>query len=233
MKNRSVVCWCTGFAAPQTKFFPYTTPCARTYACLFGASGPGHDGTRQTLRQSNRFAWVASAEEEFLRLRQQYEKVILIGFSMGGLICAQIAAKYGCAGLILISTPVFVVSAKGVLCEFRRSPRGAVMRYWQNSRRCTPRAVGQLMALVRATRTKWELIQAPTLIIQALDDDSAHPVSGAYLHRHISGPNWLFYLPQGGHRLLLSSQIWHGLPLYPEIHKTVAFAFFIEGTSSC
>ncbi len=191
----------------------------------------GHDGTRQTLRQSDRFAWVASAEEEFLRLRQRYKKIILIGFSMGGLICAQIAAKYGCAGLILISTPVFVVSAKGVLCEFRRSPKGAVTRYWQNAQRCTPKAVRELMALLRATWPKWGLVQAPTLIIQALDDDSAHPVSGVFLHKHISGPSRLCYLAQGGHRLLLSGQFNKIYRCIRQFVKQLLQASSIERTS--
>lgn len=54
--------------------------------------------------------WLAHAETELKTMLARYARVAVIGFSMGGTIALNLAARYPVAGVVCISTPVHVLS---------------------------------------------------------------------------------------------------------------------------
>lgn len=67
---------------------------------------PGHDSTVEAFRKTFFKDWLACAQERFLALARQHEKVIPVGFSMGGSLALFLAARHSPAGVVAISAPL-------------------------------------------------------------------------------------------------------------------------------
>lgn len=72
---------------------------------------PGHGSTVEELAKARFYHWEEHLERRYLAERSRYRKIFLIGFSMGGTVCLQVAARnatsFRPAGIITISSPVF------------------------------------------------------------------------------------------------------------------------------
>ena len=67
---------------------------------------PGHNTSIPDFRKSFFPDWLGCAETELRQLLRDYQKVFLVGFSMGAGICLTLAAKYPVAGTVAMSTPL-------------------------------------------------------------------------------------------------------------------------------
>ena len=54
---------------------------------------PGH-GEMLALEDVSHKTWLQAAEDALEKLKEKYEEVYIIGFSMGGMIAAYLAAKF-------------------------------------------------------------------------------------------------------------------------------------------
>lgn len=68
---------------------------------------PGHGSYPSALRGATGDAWLAEAEEAYRLVRQQCDDLYLIGHSMGNVLGAHIAVKYGDARGIVMLAPVY------------------------------------------------------------------------------------------------------------------------------
>ncbi|MBP9501574.1 MAG: alpha/beta fold hydrolase [Candidatus Promineofilum sp.] len=68
---------------------------------------PGHGTYPSALRGAGRNLWLAEAEEAYRLVRQQCDELYLIGHSMGNILGAHIAVKYGDAQGIAMLAPVY------------------------------------------------------------------------------------------------------------------------------
>ena len=73
---------------------------------------PGHGTNLEDFSQSRYYHWRDYLERVYLEERSKYRRLFLVGFSMGGTLCLDIAARHADsfrpAGLITISSPVFL-----------------------------------------------------------------------------------------------------------------------------
>lgn len=67
----------------------------------------GHSASKKDMRESTYNDWIDSAEKELLRLKETGDEILLIGFSMGGLIAFNLAHKHNIKGIVTINTPIF------------------------------------------------------------------------------------------------------------------------------
>jgi carboxylesterase len=161
---------------------------------------PGHgkkswDFARHTSRE-----WQ-EAVSNALKLRlAQYEKVVLMGHSMGGLLSINASLTAGPAhGLVLLETPIRLrMRLAGVsndlqvafLPERLQSPVAKAYRKYNSVRFHTPmgylltvpRAV-ELLGMMAATERELSRIQCPVLLIQSAADEIVHPGSMQRLQR--------------------------------------------------
>ncbi len=72
---------------------------------------PGHGKAPCDLEVSTKEQWQNAAEKAYLELKDQYDEVYLIGFSMGVAISVSLSAKYDIDKLILIN-PYFRTTMK-------------------------------------------------------------------------------------------------------------------------
>lgn len=53
--------------------------------------------------------WLAHAEREFAQLAAKHEKVAVVGFSMGGTLALNLAARFPVVGVVTLSAPVYIL----------------------------------------------------------------------------------------------------------------------------
>lgn len=70
---------------------------------------PGHGSYPSALRGASRRAWLAEAEEAYRFARQQCDDLFLIAHSMGNVLAAHVALKYGDARGVAMLAPVIDV----------------------------------------------------------------------------------------------------------------------------
>ena len=169
----------------------------------------GHTGNKKDLATVTWKDWIASAEEEFKCMAEECEQVFICGFSMGGLIGIQLAARYQFAGLITINTPIYYLDFRkiisNILFDLRSHDYGNIRRYLKPSNRLPVRALWNFRCLLRHTKSLIPSISIPMLIAQAIDDDVVHHRSAGYIYTHAAAaPRQVTTYVRGGHVILLS-----------------------------
>ncbi len=71
---------------------------------------PGHGEGFENFRDYRFSHWLGHAEKEFAVLSHAHARVLVVGFSMGGAIALNLACRYPVAGVVTLSTPVFVLN---------------------------------------------------------------------------------------------------------------------------
>ncbi|AGA68276.1 esterase/lipase [Desulfitobacterium dichloroeliminans LMG P-21439] len=169
----------------------------------------GHSGTRKDMNKATYSDWIDSAEREFLRLKETGDEILLIGFSMGGLIAFSLAYKYNIKAIVTINTPIFYWNLLRVFLnlvdDIKCKKCNHIRRYLQAKSNSPFLAMIQFLLLLRQTKSKLEKISCPILIIQAEDDDTVRRKSVDYIYEHVSSEKKrIKYFHEGGHLILLS-----------------------------
>lgn len=78
---------------------------AQGYTVL-GVRLAGHGGSPEDLQATRWQDWLASAEAGLTELRQHCDRIVVIGFSMGGALALLLAHNHTFARLVLLATPL-------------------------------------------------------------------------------------------------------------------------------
>lgn len=193
----------------------------------------GHGTQPEDLRHLTWRDWLKSASEGLERLHHEGRKVVVIGFSMGGLLAIRLCAAQPdlVAGLIAISSPIYfrdrrihlipivrhVVRWHHVKSPSLHTDPTAHTRY-VSYRRYPLIAVDQLLNLMRTTRKVLPQVRTPVLIMHGMRDDVVHPRSAGYIYRHIGSPRRdLEWWHNSGHGVVFDSerkQVWSRIWLF-------------------
>lgn len=169
----------------------------------------GHTGKRRDLKGISYKEWIASAEEELQALFTRCNRVYLIGFSMGGLISLDLAAKYKVAGVVTLNTPIYYWDLKrialNIIGDIKRGKPDHLRYYLQSSTSFPVSALLNFRILLTKTKPKLAEIQCPIFVAQALEDDTVRKSSALYIQRHAaSDQKFLRFYENSGHLILWS-----------------------------
>jgi carboxylesterase len=169
----------------------------------------GHSQGRKEMVEAKHQDWVESAEHELLRLKESGDEIILIGFSMGGLIAFNLACAHDVKAVVTINTPIYYWNLwqvlKNLADDIKNKRLSHTRRYLRAKKNSPLRAMAQFLLLLRKTKRKLRNITCPLLIIQAEDDDTVRRKSVDYINEHVSSENKrIRYFCHGGHLILLS-----------------------------
>lgn len=184
----------------------------------------GHDKIPEKLKKVKYKQWIKSAEGSLSRIGVDPAEVVVIGFSMGGLLAAQLSRTYRFRAVVTINTPVDFWNLPQVgknlmqdLCS--RSTRN-VRRYLAAKRRSPFKAMLQFRMLLEDTKKYFSRIHCPVLVIQTLDDDTVGMKSPEFIYRNVSSKERaIAYFEHGGHGVLRSP--W-AVPVMDKVVKWLA-----------
>jgi carboxylesterase len=182
----------------------------------------GHGTEPEDLTYTTWADWLHSAAEGLERLAHGGRKVIIVGFSMGGLLGMHLCAQQPelVAGLVTISSPIFfrdrrihLIPVVRHLVPWHHVRRPGMhvdpeahTRYY-SYRRYPLVAVDQLLDLMRRTRKIVPNVSTPALIMHGLHDAVIHPRSARYIFRHISSTSKrLVWWRNSGHGVVFDAE---------------------------
>lgn len=198
-------------------------------AAGFTVSGPlldGHGTQVENMERSGRRDWLASVERGFQDLTEDFDRVHVVGFSMGGLLGLSLAARLSAASLTTLNTPIKLHDRRQPLARvlqyvqrFRMwdrdefYPTGEAAHHWIQYEGFSMKAAVQLLDLIRETKARLPEVTCPLLVIQSRVDESVRPVSAEIIMlRTSSFRKRLVWLERSRHNSLLDDErpIIHG-----------------------
>ncbi len=171
----------------------------------------GHSENPKDLCKVNYIDWIASAEESLIKLSVQCEKIIIVGFSMGGLIAVNLALKHDIDGIITLSTPIYCWDIKriylNILSDFKTKNFKNLKHYIKAINRIPFSAMVNFKILLIKTKPKFKKIRCPIFIAQGLLDDTVHYRSADYIYSKVSSKkNILKYYNNSNHIICHSNE---------------------------
>ncbi|MBT8447906.1 MAG: alpha/beta fold hydrolase, partial [Gammaproteobacteria bacterium] len=190
-----------GFLASPAETRDFGNALAERGFAVLGARLAGHGTSPWDLRERRFEDWQDSVREALDIMRDRYERVLLIGFSTGGSLCAALAAEdqTGIAGLACICTPVlfrnrnmrFVPLVHGAnnIVRWLTTFEGAITFRPNDSehphinyRHIPVRGLYELSRLTDLLKRSLSDITTPALLIQSTDDSVVNPESANILY---------------------------------------------------
>ncbi|RKQ30919.1 alpha/beta hydrolase [Oceanobacillus halophilus] len=156
---------------------------------------PGH-GRELDLKDSSFKEWIIAAEEELKKMKEKYEKIYVIGFSMGGMIAAYLTAKYKIEKLVLLAPARKYLSFRQIAHDIGEvvgdGVKGALhdnklYNHYKRKLGMVPmRANIEFMKLVKFTRPYLSKVKVPVLIAQGQQDGMVPYKTVYYLDKEIN-----------------------------------------------
>jgi esterase/lipase len=156
---------------------------------------PGH-GEMLALKNVAHETWLKAAEDSLQKLKEKYNKVYLIGFSMGGMIAAYLAAKFKVDKLVLLATAGKLFSLKQITLDIGEvitdRMKGTLqenknyVRYKKKLGKVTMKSNIEFLKLVKYTRGYLKNIESPVFIAHGIQDGLVPARTASYLDKEIT-----------------------------------------------
>lgn len=176
---------------------------------------PGH-GVTLNLRRVSADSWLMEAELAMRKLRQRVDRVIVVGFSMGGLIAMYLSLRYPVDKLVLLSAAAKYISPRQLLTDVKVMLTESITKNYepntfyhlqQYKLTNTPiKAMFGFLKIVKMVRPYFDAITCPICIVQG-ERDAVVPLHTAdYLYEKLgSDEKLMIKSPTGQHHICYSS----------------------------
>jgi len=174
----------------------------------------GHGGTRRDLSSAKYADWIKSAVGQVKDISAEYAgepEINLIGFSMGGLVCANLTDFFDSKKIVFVNTPVyfwdFKQITKNIVSDVKQKKYTHIKRYVKSTFNIPVTAMLNFTKILSKTKAKFSsacVKRANPLILQCLDDDTVKSKSAGFIKDQIGESAKLIYYETGGHLVLLS-----------------------------
>lgn len=159
--------------------------------------------------------WLMDAELAFRKLSKKVDEVVVVGFSMGGLIALYLAKRYKVKKLVLLSAAVKYIAPKQLLKDLNIVTQDAIKGYLKDNalfklyeskiRNVPLSAVVQFMKIARMIEPYISSINVPTFIVQGKCDGIVPWNTAEYLFQKLpSKEKYLYLSPNGKHHICYS-----------------------------
>lgn len=185
---------------------------SQTDWCIEVPTLPGH-GKELALDKVSYQDWIAKAEDTLLNLMKKTDSIYLVGFSMGGMIAAYLAAKYDIAKLVLLSPSRKYVNLKQIAIDtgriFRDSLIGEldnnfIYRHYHHKKGVVPlRSYLEFVKCMRFTKPFLQAVTCPVLVAQGIQDGVVPYTTTQYLDREIPTDIDVIYYADSKHLICL------------------------------
>lgn len=150
----------------------------------------GH-GVKSALGKASAATWLMEAELAFKNLQREVDRVVVVGFSMGGLLALYLALRYRVDKLVLLSAAAKYISPRNFLVDTgvilvgsitKKYPPNRFYHLYEYKLRHTPfRAVYEFLRIVKTVEPYYGVIKTPVCIVQGGQDSVVPFASAEYL----------------------------------------------------
>ncbi len=180
----------------------------------------GHGTDAKALKEISYKAWENDFERAFTAMRQVCDKVIIGGFSTGGLLALLHAAKYQVDGVVIVNTALklnnlkvnYVVATLNAFNEMIEALHAHGIKEWIDNKSELAdlnypihplSSVAELEKLMDKTRKSLSKVDAPLLIIQGDKDPVVNAKSAQMVYEGVStSKKELMLIPRTNHNIL-------------------------------
>lgn len=174
---------------------------------------PGH-GVTSDLKNVTAESWMMEAELAMRKLQKEVDRVIVVGFSMGGLIAMYLSLRYSIDKLVLLSaaakyiSPWILLKDLGILLSgsVKKFPPNTFYHLYNYKLRYTPiHATKEFLRIVKTVKPYYHLIQTPVCFVQGMHDGIVPFKTAAFLYGKIGSKNKkIIKSPLGKHHICYS-----------------------------
>ncbi|MDO4465760.1 MAG: YqiA/YcfP family alpha/beta fold hydrolase [Bacillota bacterium] len=163
--------------------------------------------------------WISRCETQMLQTRKEYEEIILIGFSMGGVIASYLASIYKVKQLILVA-PAFQYLDLGKV--------GSALYSWatKDASDFKP-SVSQTSCFQQVVSNYKECISqvdCPVLFLHGSEDEVISVESSRNAYKKVSGKKLLLVIEGASHKMLYNNTVQD--TLFEIIHSSIKGKLF-------
>ena len=162
---------------------------------------PGHSTNLST--DVTYLDWIKSVDEKISQLKNMgYNKIYVIGHSMGGVLATHAAIKNPEVKKIVLVAPAFSylsTTGENILAKALKNGPEIIKKYRAKevlSRflKVSVVQVREFTKLVELSQANPSMLNVPTLIVQGLDDSIVPYESSEHIFKEIHSPKWLIEL---------------------------------------
>jgi len=187
---------------------------------------PGH-GEKLNLKKMTAEHWMMEAELAMRKLKKRVDRVIVVGFSMGGLIAMYLSLRYKIERLVLLSAAVKYISAAQMLKEVKEAAADAINgRLAQNplfhlyEYKLTHTPIGsaiEFLRVVKMVEPYYKTIKIPVCIVQGKEDGIVPAAAADFIYENIGSlDKQIIHSDSGKHLICYSDDCedWFSEALY-------------------
>ncbi|MFC4559909.1 alpha/beta hydrolase [Virgibacillus kekensis] len=174
---------------------------------------PGH-GRKLALDDVSHDKWITTAENSLKKMKEKFDEVYLIGFSMGGMIAAYLAAKHKVDKLVLLAPAGKYLSFRQISKDVkdvvtdgfrgRLKENKLYMHYRRKLGEVPFKANLEFLKVVKLTRKYLSKVESPVLIAQGQQDGMVPYKTAYYLDKEItSAPKEVVFFERSRHLICL------------------------------
>jgi carboxylesterase len=187
---------------------------------------PGHGTSVRDFARSGKKDWIAASDKAFDELSRRYRKVYVVGFSMGGDITLDIAAKKKPAAVVLLAPCVFINGqSRFITPEYTVKNLSRFLftdyvithpsfSFDKKAIEGRPvydlfpiKALRELVSLEESVRRELPEVKEPLLVIQSKNDPTVDISGPDYIMNHVSSRDkGVFWVERSGHLLCLDAE---------------------------
>ncbi len=152
--------------------------------------------------------WLMDAELAFRALAKKVDEVMVVGFSMGGIIALYLAKRYRVTKLILLSAAAKYVSPKQLVKDFKMLATEAYhrnlannelfLRYQHKFNNVPLASTIEFMKLVKMVEPYYQHIRIPVYIVQGKLDGIVPYHTAQFLFDQLASTNKNLYFSDNG-----------------------------------
>lgn len=167
---------------------------------------PGHGSTVEAYGAARFAHWTAFVEREYQALAAKGNRVLVGGFSLGGILALHLAQRYPVVGVMALASPMYLYKwfpyftpdprlfimpllARWRKVEYhhRRSDLSREIAPWEGHEGVVfPPQVADLLQGMSEVRKKLSHVSAPLLFMQARGDTTCNMYNAYYIARHVA-----------------------------------------------
>jgi carboxylesterase len=170
----------------------------------------GHTGAWHDLKGVKYQDWIQSVADEVETVENNVTDLVVIGFSMGGLIALNLALYHRFAAVITINTPIYYWDLKRIvlnlLNDFKTHECSHLQRCLDSSVTLPIGAMLNFKLLLKQTKPIIGEITCPLYVLQGLDDEAVMSRSANYIYeRARAAVKRIDFFDHSGHGMLQSA----------------------------